>query len=91
MDFQVLLQTKQQKGHTMTVGIIMEKQNLEITMCSTGLRLSLACHGIGTGSTRKPHLHYQEGAAEFPEKAEVLTYPIFPSHEGSSWIQQQLQ
>lgn len=46
-DVQVLLQTRQQKGHTMTVDVIMEKQNLEITMCSTDLtrtQLGLSWH-----------------------------------------------
>lgn len=43
MDFQVLLQTKQQKGHTTTVDIIMEKQNLEITICNTGLTTTQLC------------------------------------------------
>lgn len=74
----------------MTVDLIMENQNLEITMWSTGLaKIQL---GLVTGSTGMPPLHYWEDAAEFPEKAEVLIYPVFPSaHKGSSWIQQQLQ
>lgn len=54
----------------MTVDLIMENQNLEITMWSTGLtKIQL---GLVTGSNRMPQLHYWEDAAEFPEKAEVL-------------------
>lgn len=64
MDFQALLQTKQQKGHTMTVDIIVEKQNFEI-MFSTGLtktQLGLSWH------RDRIHLHYQKMQMSFLRK-----------------------